>query len=55
MGKGTRSMGKMNKRRTHMPCRRCGKMAYHMRKGVCASCGFGASPRMRSYSWAKVH
>lgn len=50
--KGTPSYGKRNKK-THITCRRCGKHAYHARKGVCASCGFGAVSRKRSYRWAK--
>ncbi len=39
MGKGTPSMGKMGSKKTHVPCRRCGKHAYNIRKGACASCG----------------
>jgi len=48
--KGTPTMGKKNKK-THIRCRRCGRNTYHVRKGVCASCGFGKSKKMRSYNW----
>ena len=50
MSKGTPSMGKKNKK-THIRCRRCGKNTYHIRKKVCASCGFGKSSKLRRYSW----
>ncbi|MHA1607711.1 MAG: 50S ribosomal protein L37e [Candidatus Freyarchaeota archaeon] len=50
MVKGTPSMGKKNKK-THIRCRRCGRHAYHVRKKRCAACGFGASKRIRRYSW----
>ncbi len=52
MGKGTpaRRGGKI----VHIRCRRCGRHSYHRQKKVCASCGFGASPRRRTYSWAKL-
>ncbi|MGD1059837.1 MAG: 50S ribosomal protein L37e [Methanomassiliicoccales archaeon] len=55
MGKGTPAMGKMGSKKVHVPCRRCGKHAYNIRKGVCASCGYGASAKRRSYNWAKTH
>ncbi|MHB1908941.1 MAG: 50S ribosomal protein L37e [Nitrososphaerales archaeon] len=51
MVRGTSSMGKMGRKRTHMRCRRCGRHAFHMRKKTCASCGFGATPKIRKYSW----
>lgn len=50
MVKGTPSMGKKNKR-THIACRRCGRITYHMRKKMCSSCGFGKSRRIRKYEW----
>ncbi len=53
MSKGTPSMGKKNKK-IHVKCRRCGKVAYHIRKKICASCGFGKSKKRRSYKWAKL-
>ena len=40
--KGTPSMGRKNKK-LHIKCRRCGKTSFHVRKKVCASCGFGKS------------
>ncbi|WP_181686521.1 50S ribosomal protein L37e [Halorhabdus salina] len=49
-GKGTPSQGKKNKT-THVNCRRCGEKSYHVRKGVCASCGFGKSAKRRDYAW----
>lgn len=55
MSKGTPSMGKHGSKKQHIPCRRCGRSAYNIGKGVCASCGYGKSPRLRSYSWAKQH
>lgn len=49
MTKGTPS----NKggKKTHVKCRRCGEESYHLKKGYCASCGFGRSKKMRSYAW----
>jgi len=55
MTKGTPSQGKHNKQKTHIPCRRCGKKSYHIRKSVCASCGYGATSKLRGYTWAKLH
>jgi large subunit ribosomal protein L37e len=52
--KGTASMGKRSAKKTHIRCRRCGRHSYHVR-GVCASCGFGASAKRRNYNWAKAH
>ncbi|HLF07194.1 MAG TPA: 50S ribosomal protein L37e [Thermoplasmata archaeon] len=54
MGKGTPSMGKRSKGKTHIRCRRCGRNSYHVRDRRCASCGFGANARLRGYSWAKL-
>ena len=54
MSKGTPSMGKKQKK-THIQCRRCGKHSYHIRKKFCASCGFGKSAKIRTYTWAKAH
>jgi large subunit ribosomal protein L37e len=51
--KGTYSQGKHSTGKTHIVCRRCGKRAYHITTGVCASCGYGKSKRLRSYKWAK--
>ncbi|HLD72700.1 MAG TPA: 50S ribosomal protein L37e [Candidatus Nanoarchaeia archaeon] len=51
--KGTASHGRKTGKKTHIYCRRCGKHAYHAKKKRCASCGFGASPRIRKYAWNK--
>lgn len=51
MGKGTASMGRKSGKISHIPCRRCGTRAYHVRKKKCSSCGYGKSAKMRSYSW----
>ncbi|MCD6509095.1 MAG: 50S ribosomal protein L37e [Thermoprotei archaeon] len=51
MTKGTPSMGKRSKGKTHIRCRRCGRHAYNVQKHYCAACGFGRSSRMRRYSW----
>lgn len=55
MSKGTASLGKMGVKKTHIRCRRCGKHSYNVRKGVCASCGYGRIARLRRYGWAKEH
>ncbi|DAC31696.1 MAG TPA: 50S ribosomal protein L37e [Candidatus Poseidoniaceae archaeon] len=52
MSKGTPSMGRRQKT-THIRCRRCGRNAYHKQKRVCAACGYGATAKMRKYSWSK--
>lgn len=51
--KGTPSMGKKSSGKLHIMCRRCGKRSYHMKKGVCASCGYGASSKLRNYNWMR--
>jgi large subunit ribosomal protein L37e len=53
MSKGTASHGKKSGKKTHMPCRRCGNVTYHMSKKVCSSCGFGKSSKLRIFSWLK--
>ncbi|MDH4122465.1 MAG: 50S ribosomal protein L37e [Thermoplasmata archaeon] len=53
MSKGTPSMGKKSSKKSHIICRRCGKHAFHVRRGICASCGYGKTSRMRNYNWAK--
>lgn len=50
--KGTPSMGKRSKGKTHIRCRRCGRHAFNVAKGYCAACGFGRSRRLRRYSWS---
>lgn len=52
--KGTPSMGKKGRGKVHIVCRRCGRKAYHIRKKRCASCGFGESPKLRKYAWARI-
>jgi len=55
MGKtsaGTTAMGRLHKKKTHGICRRCGRRAFHVRKGYCAACGFGSSAKLKAYSWA---
>ena len=52
MSKGTPSMGKKAKGKSHIVCRRCGKRSRHMSKG-CSSCGFGKTAKLRSYNWYK--
>jgi large subunit ribosomal protein L37e len=49
--KGTYSMGKRSKGKSHIMCRRCGRHSYHTRNKACASCGFGKSTKMRHYNW----
>ena len=53
MGTGTAAMGRKNKGSNHIPCRRCGKKAFHKKTGICASCGFGSGPSLRKYAWNK--
>ena len=36
----------------HIKCRRCGRRAYHIRQKACSACGYGASARLRGYSWS---
>lgn len=49
--KGTPSFGKKSRSKTHIRCRRCGRRSYHVRKKKCAACGFGATKKIRKYSW----
>ncbi len=52
MPEGKLRKGKRNKK-VHGTCRRCGEKAFHLKKGVCASCGFGKSKKRRDYNWQK--
>jgi large subunit ribosomal protein L37e len=52
MSKGTPSMGKCHKR-SHIRCRRCGGFSFNFKKKICVSCGFGRTPRLRSYKWMR--
>lgn len=54
MVKGTPTMGKRSTGKLHIACRRCGKISYHMKTGVCSSCGYGKSAKMRKYSGTRV-
>eukprot|EP01127_Copromyxa_protea_P010550 TRINITY_DN256_c0_g1_i1.p2 TRINITY_DN256_c0_g1~~TRINITY_DN256_c0_g1_i1.p2 ORF type:complete len:104 (-),score=19.55 TRINITY_DN256_c0_g1_i1:51-362(-) len=51
VGKGTAAAGKRH-HKSHITCNRCGERAWHIKKGRCASCGGGASPKLRKYNWA---
>jgi large subunit ribosomal protein L37e len=51
--KGTPSLGKRSKHKTHIICRRCGRRAFNIHSKTCASCGFGSSPKLRNYAWAR--
>merc|ERR1711963_523528 len=51
MTKGTSSFGK-RRNKTHTLCRRCGKVAFHIQKKICAPCGYPAA-KMRSYNWSE--
>ncbi|HIH25829.1 50S ribosomal protein L37e [Candidatus Woesearchaeota archaeon] len=52
MTKGTASMGKKSRRSTLVQrCRRCGSRSYHVRNKKCASCGYGATAKIRRYNW----
>ncbi|MBI5398084.1 50S ribosomal protein L37e [Candidatus Woesearchaeota archaeon] len=53
MSKGTASMGVRSGKKTHLYCRRCGKHTFHKRKKRCASCGYGKTSKVRSYTWQK--
>ncbi|UCG45223.1 MAG: 50S ribosomal protein L37e [Candidatus Bathyarchaeota archaeon] len=49
--KGTPSFGKRGRKTLHIRCRRCGRRAYHVRNRQCAACGYGASAKIRRFSW----
>ncbi len=51
--KGTPSMGRHSKGKTHIRCPRCGRHSYNVTKKYCASCGWGRTKRWRKYGWAK--
>ena len=50
MTKGTSSFGK-RRNKTHTLCRRCGKVAFHIQKKICAPCGYPAA-KIRKYNWS---
>ncbi|MBU3896916.1 MAG: 50S ribosomal protein L37e [Nanoarchaeota archaeon] len=49
MSKGTPSFGKHNKT-SHIPCRRCGIHAYHVKHKRCAHCGYPDS-KIYKFRW----
>ena len=49
--KGTPSKGKRSGKKTRVICRRCGGHTYHAQHKECATCGFGATKKIRRYSW----
>ncbi len=51
MVKGTPSMGKRSRKKTHIRCRRCGRRTYNVAKKHCAACGYGKTPKIKRYSW----
>ena len=53
MGTGTATQGKHSGKGSHVMCRRCGNHSYKRKTGVCASCGYGASAKKRTFSWLK--
>lgn len=53
MTKGTPSFGKHSGKKTHIHCRRCGKVTYHKTRKTCSSCGYGKSAKLRGYNWQK--
>ncbi len=55
MSKGTPSKGKRSKGKSHIVCRRCGKKSFHVRKKICAACGFGKTATIKKFAWAKQH
>jgi large subunit ribosomal protein L37e len=54
MSKGTPSRGKRSGNKSHIICRRCGKHTYNVQKRKCASCGYGATAKIRVYTWKKL-
>ena len=49
MAKGPPSKGKQSGKKTHIICRRCGKLTYHASHKVCSSCGYGKTAKMRKH------
>ena len=47
---GKPSFGKKNKK-THIICRRCGRVTMHKTRKICAACGFGDTAKLRKYNW----
>ncbi len=53
MSDGTAAMGRRNRIRVHVRCRRCGRNSFNWSKKYCSACGFGRSKKLRSYNWVK--
>ncbi len=51
MTKGTPSKGRHSRGKSHIRCRRCGNPSFHVKRSICASCGFGRSKTIRDYKW----
>jgi len=46
-------MGKKSGKDVHIRCRRCGRASYHKIDGICSSCGYGKTAKLRKYTWQK--
>ncbi|MBD3260882.1 MAG: 50S ribosomal protein L37e [Candidatus Altiarchaeales archaeon] len=47
MSKGTPSLGKRNRPKTHNRCPRCGKYSMHRRNKTCGACGYGKTAKRK--------
>lgn len=54
MTKGTSSMGKKSGGKNHIYCRRCGQRSRHISTGICSSCSYGKSTKLKSYKWKRA-
>eukprot|EP00823_Brevimastigomonas_motovehiculus_P008367 TRINITY_DN7655_c0_g1_i1.p2 TRINITY_DN7655_c0_g1~~TRINITY_DN7655_c0_g1_i1.p2 ORF type:complete len:102 (-),score=13.79 TRINITY_DN7655_c0_g1_i1:64-369(-) len=52
MTKGTFSMGRRQKTKSHCACLRCGKHSYHKQTQTCAACGYPGA-KLRKYNWSE--
>ncbi len=50
MTKGTPAFGRKIGVK-HIRCRRCGRVAFHVKKSKCAACGFGKTRKIRKFNW----
>lgn len=48
---GTGSKGFHSRGKNHIMCRRCGRHSYHASSGICSSCGYGKSSKLRKFAW----
>jgi large subunit ribosomal protein L37e len=48
----TKGIGRTSVRndKSHITCRRCGKVSFHIQKKICASCGYGHTKHMRRFT-----